>query len=567
MPNKEKETLVGGQPTGDLTKSGNPNHNSDGQFTSKDEVYTKDDFKYLDEDGMDFVSFLFEDYDTGEIDYDLALKSEEVKNLIKIGKEKDKFAKEAMGEEVELDDNWDEGEFAGLDFDFDEEFNLDGPISGLESEEIYEKIKEIKEKFIDEETSNTLSLIDKEDKVNGLINNILYDENKIKNATDEEIELLFLSEHLKAKEKDILNEELELEKETFNNIWKDQSVTVKDYLDKMDSIPSKKEYYENEISKIKDLALDNDTKEAYTLNYLQSKLDQLNKFEQLGQKYEKLRDEYFNLKSYEGNKELSEISEKFRNSDNPYSEERKNNAIWFNSGSKYENAKNATKHFKEETMQHFSNMSPEEKDVLYTYTTGSRRYNEPLRHRNYTAGKEYNEDFVPDVVNMTNAIDKCTWKDDVWVQRFVDKNSMFLKTPGDFKGKDIYALSDDELQALVGSTIEDTGFFSAGAGKGTGWDGSGGTPIILNTYCPRGTKMAYLNVHGHFSESPENEMLLQRGYSYRITKVEKKMNSYGGYEFYVDMEVILGSDENKFSLEELNKIEKQYVKPYKNSWQ
>ena len=50
MPYNEKETLVGGQPTGDLTKSGNPNHNNDGQFTSKDEVYTKDDLKYLDED-------------------------------------------------------------------------------------------------------------------------------------------------------------------------------------------------------------------------------------------------------------------------------------------------------------------------------------------------------------------------------------------------------------------------------------------------------------------------------------------------------------------------------------
>lgn len=564
MPNKEKETLVGGEPTGDFTKSGNPNHNNDGQFTSKDEVYTKDDLKYLDEDGMDFLSFLFEDYETGEIDYDLALKSEEIKNLIKIGKEKDKFEKEAIGEEVSLDDEWDEGDFAGLDFDSDDNLNIDGPIGGLNDEEIYEKIKEIHNNLIDGETSNILSLIDKKDKKQGLINNVLYDENKIKNASDEEIELLFLHEHLNVRQKEILNEELELEKETFNNIWKAQSVTVKDYFDKRDSIVAKREYYENEINKIKDLVLDNDSKQAYAVNYLKSKLDSLNRFEELGQKYEKLRDEYFNLKSYEGNKELKEFSEKFKNNDNPYSEERKNNAIWFNSDSKYVNAENATKHFKEETMQHFSNMTENEKDVLYTYTTGSRRYNEPLRHRNYTAGKDYNVDFVQDVVDMTNAIDKCTWKDDIWVQRFVDKNSMFLKTPGDFDGKDIYSLSDDELQALVGSTIEDTGFFSAGAGKGTGWDGSGGIPIILNTYCPRGTKMAYLNVHGHFSQSPENEMLLQRGYSYRITKVEKKMESNGKFRFYVDMEVVLGSDENKFSLEELHQIDKQYVKP--NSW-
>lgn len=501
MPDKEKETLVGGEPTGDFTKSGNPNHDGDGQFTSKD------------------------------------------------GNENSHLENE---ENLSSENEWDEGEFAGLDFDFNDDLTIEGSISGLNDEEIYEKTKEIHNNLINGETSNILSLIDKKDKKQGLINNVLYDENKIKNASDEEIELLFLYEHLNARQKEILNEELELEKETFNNIWKNQSVTVKDYLDKRNSIAAKREYYENEINNIKDLILDNDSKQAYAVNYLKSKLDSLNKFEELGIKYESLRDEYFNLKSYEGNKELKEFSEKFKNNDNPYSEQRKNNAVWFSSGNaQYE----ANKYFKDETKKHFDSMSYEEETCLYKYTSGSSRYNEPLRHMNYSGGKNYNESFVADVVNMTNAIDKCTWKDDIWVQRGVDQNSMFLKTPGSFDGRDIYSLSDDELQSLVGSTIEDTGFFSAGAGKDTGFSSS---QIILNTYCPKGTKMAYVDFMSAYKG--ENEMILQRGYQYKITKVEKKMKPWGGYQFYVDMEVILGSDENKFNLEELNQIQKQYVK-------
>ena len=504
MPYNEKETLVGGQPTGDLTKSGNPNHNSDGQFTSS-------------------------------------------------------------GNNDSQEDKWDEGEFAGLDFDFDENFNFDGKISGLEDEEIYEKIKEIHNNLVDGETSNILSLIDKKDKKQGLINNVFYDENKIKNATDEEIELLFLIEHLKAKEKDNLNEQNELKKETFSGIWKYKDVNVEDYLDKINSIPLKREYYEKLLDGIKQEIEEHPEyaeakKDEYEsrLNFAQSKLDQLNKFEQLGQKYEKLRDEYFSLKTSELRKELNGISEKFRSSDNPYSEERKNNAIWFDGDNVQEKA---NKYFKNETMQHFSSMSQEEIASLYLYTSGSSRFNEPLRHQNYSGGKSYNSDFVTDVNNMTNAIDKCTWKDDIWVQRGIDIHTMFLKTPGSLESKDICYLSDDELQALVGSTIEDTGFFSAGAGKGTGFNNS---RILLNTYCPRGTKMAYVDFHSAYKG--ENEMILQRGYSYKITKVEKKKEPWGEYQYYVDMEVILGSDENKFTSEELNNIQKQYVKSSSSTW-
>ena len=53
--------------------------------------------------------------------------------------------------------------------------------------------------------------------------------------------------------------------------------------------------------------------------------------------------------------------------------------------------------------------------------------------------------------------------------------------------------------------------------------------------------------------SGENEMILQRGYSYRITKVERKGGAY-----YLDMEVILGSDSSKPVGNDLKKLGNEY---------
>ena len=68
--------------------------------------------------------------------------------------------------------------------------------------------------------------------------------------------------------------------------------------------------------------------------------------------------------------------------------------------------------------------------------------------------------------------------------------------------------------------------------------------------------MAYVAPYSSASKG-ENEMILQRGYSYRITKVEKKGGSY-----YLDMEVILGSDAQKPVGNDLKKIGNEfYYKP------
>ena len=118
--------------------------------------------------------------------------------------------------------------------------------------------------------------------------------------------------------------------------------------------------------------------------------------------------------------------------------------------------------------------------------------------------------------------------------------------------RSIASMSDAERQNMVGTVFTDNGFYSAGAGKGTGFSGNS---LILNTYCPRGTKMAYMNTKGHYAGGNENEMILQRGYTYRITKVEKK-----GSKYFVDCEVILGSDNQKITdMDALAKLGKKHL--------
>ena len=71
----------------------------------------------------------------------------------------------------------------------------------------------------------------------------------------------------------------------------------------------------------------------------------------------------------------------------------------------------------------------------------------------------------------------------------------------------------------------------------------------MNIYCPKGTKALYLNPLSHFKGEGENETLIQRGYSFKITKAYKS-----GFHIYLDCDVILGSDENKYNDEDLKAI-------------
>lgn len=92
-------------------------------------------------------------------------------------------------------------------------------------------------------------------------------------------------------------------------------------------------------------------------------------------------------------------------------------------------------------------------------------------------------------------------------------------------------ITEAKVQELIdnGTPLTDHGFVSCGAAKGTGFSDK---PVTFNVYAPKGTKMLY--VEGKSMYNGENEMILQRGATYRVTKVSK--NVYG--QLYIDLEII-----------------------------
>lgn len=230
-----------------------------------------------------------------------------------------------------------------------------------------------------------------------------------------------------------------------------------------------------------------------------------------------------------------------------YSQFRKDNAVWFKDDDSYKQAK---KYFSPIAAKHFEAMNSDEKESIEDYTQSYHKFNEPLRHLFYTGSNSFGgQTFSQAVSNLTNAIDKCVWEKDIWVQRGIDSNVECFLLPGENVPQSISQMTEKQRQSLVGQSFVDNGFTSAGAGKETGFIKS----LILNIYCPKGTKMAYAEYVSHFKG--ENEMILQRGYTYKITKVEKK-----DFQFFIDCEVILNSDKNKPIGQELENLGKKYYK-------
>ena len=236
-----------------------------------------------------------------------------------------------------------------------------------------------------------------------------------------------------------------------------------------------------------------------------------------------------NLYEQYGKKTELEMRKKF-NAQN-FSQQRKDGAIWCNS------VDESMKRFSKYENDLWDVFTEDERRAIYGYTSGSGSFNKPLRGYERSWGIENfkGSGFVDldslgsgkDIEEMTKALDKCKTSKDIWLQRGVDKSggSAFLGiTESDLD------LSEEELkQKLLRKTVVDRSFYSSGAAKGTGFAGN----LVINTYAPRGTKMIYVNNHGAFSHSNENEFIMQRGTRFRITKISKQ-----GYTTFVDVEVI-----------------------------
>lgn len=298
-----------------------------------------------------------------------------------------------------------------------------------------------------------------------------------------------------------------------DGIWK-ESMTPAQLYDKygkdglLKSIELKEQYF-------------NSTNDQNNLEKLSLAKEDINKYiskrEKLDKQYQKAKD----------------LINSFDNPNNIYSQKRKDSAVWCKSTSE------SSKIFPH--IENVKGITSAEQDALVGYTGSYSFINEPLRGTKYGNYNTKKTKFISAVKNMTSAIDKSVIDFDFWTQRGTSAVN--------FPHMKIDAYTDiDKLNSLVGTTFEDQAFVSTGAAKNTGFSSHN---IILNIYCPKGTKGAYVNEISAFKG--ENELILQRGYSYKVTKVEKKNG-----KIYMDCDLLLGSDKNKYNDEQLEQIKQKY---------
>ena len=98
-------------------------------------------------------------------------------------------------------------------------------------------------------------------------------------------------------------------------------------------------------------------------------------------------------------------------------------------------------------------------------------------------------------------------------------------------------MSDAELQQYVGRKNVIYNFISSAVNEGGG-SIFNNKPMKFNIYAPSGSQMLYASDKGAFGKG-ENEMILQRGGTYEITRIywDTDATDGGKKKLFVDMEI------------------------------
>lgn len=349
------------------------------------------------------------------------------------------------------------------------------------------------------------------------------------------------------KEQAALQEQIDnFDIKSYSDIWKDD-VTVADWAAKKDSVDAKKKYFENKLLTAAD---------ANEMQQWKDKIQLVDEFNVSGAEYYKLTQE---LKQSQAALKKLQKNGIINQPDDKFSQERKDAAHWFTD--KNGGTKGADGVLRDVCGDVWKNASKAEQDAIYDYTQSYHKFNEPLRGIEYGTNKFLGVGNVDldkigvnyggykvgqvkkEIDDMTSIIAKSSYTEDIWVQRgcgYGGMDKFFGIDPNDFY------LPEAELAAkLIGTEPTEYGFMSTGVSKGKGFSHQ---PIIMNIYAPSGTKMMYAEPFSAFGNgagkkwdgvSPQSsfgseaEMILQRGTTFRVTKVEKS-----GSKIYIDMEVI-----------------------------
>lgn len=353
----------------------------------------------------------------------------------------------------------------------------------------------------------------------------------------------------------------------FSGIWKDD-VTYADYFDKESAIQAKRDYFQIQLEKA---IMHGDKANMQKFRNLMNELDL---FEQKGAQNWQLLNQLQNAKNAVEKivsqlpaaepKKAAQTKSTAGTGNSPftpdaYSQARKDAALWA------KNPRDADNALRDKTGEVWRAATPQERDAIYEYTQSYHKFNEPLR------GIEYGTNEFKGVGNtdlnaryadngkrlnaMTDIINKCTYDQDIWLQRGCGYRGMdkFFQVSMDL----LQNGTENELrQALMGKICPEYGFCSTGSSKGQGFSSN---PIILNIYAPKGTKMMYVEPFSAFGrgggenwdgKSKQNsfgvelETILQQGTEFRVTKVER--NSRGG-TIYCDVEVVAQDKQQRWT--------------------
>lgn len=403
----------------------------------------------------------------------------------------------------------------------DDDDELDNLLNELDDDDEFDEWFE--DSFGDLEITGSTKEFTEEEAKETLENLSIYfdlDKNKIKDLSLEEmLQILEAIKTINVTDK-VLDQELEsYNQEQFYNLWI-SPVKPNDYIDKKNKIEAKKQYFLND----------------YTGNDKEQKLQDLENFVKAGEKYlevaEKKDSKYLKAKN---------ILAYYEDENSVYSQTRKDNAYWFKN---FSESKNFFGETTEKAIKKMGGTNSFEYQMAKYYTMSFSCFNEPLRKKYYSGTNMTGHGFIKQVEGLTKAIDCSESEHDIWLQRgtssiYIDE-SLTLGWNTDEK----------TLKSLVGKSFVDQGFVSAGSHKGGGFSDKN---YIMNIYCPKGTKMLYVEPFSYFSG--EDEHIIQRGYTYKITKAQK--DKYG--TVYLDVDIVLSSDNQKYSTKQLSELEKKYT--------
>lgn len=329
----------------------------------------------------------------------------------------------------------------------------------------------------------------------------------------------------------------EFDVKTYSGIWKDD-VTTADWKYKKSAIPKKKAYFEDKLQ----YATDDESAKWQKL------LDDLNDFDTHGAEYDaletKLKQITADLTKLQNNGKIKSAAA------NAYTQERKDNALWFDSAHGGFSA--ADKYFDPPALEIHKSATKAENKGFYTYTSGSGGHNRPLagfRKPWNKSGTGWEEEFYvgaknvwidfegkgDDIRGLTTLIERSTYDNDVWLQSGQGFATLegFLNIPYG----SVSTMSEADLQKFVGRENTIFNFISTAVNEGGG-SIFNKKPMKFNIYAPKGSQMLYASSKGAFGKG-ENEMILQRGGSYTITKIYWGIDTTDGNakKLFVDLEL------------------------------